>query len=1185
MAEMLTAEQLQAVRNRGGDLLVSAAAGSGKTKVLVERLMGYLTDPQEPANVDDFLIITYTKAAASELRGKIADRLAMEIALQPENRHLQKQMQRLYLASISTVHGFCGDLLREYVYRLDLPGDFRVADENECRELRELILEGLLNERYAQEQPDEAFLAFVDTQGLGRTDSLVPEIVQKVYDSARCHLDPPKWLERCLRDSSCQNVTRAEQTPWGRFLMDDLRDYLDLQLGAMTQCVEIAGSIPGWEKPAALLAATVEQLRTLRESETWDDVYDRKEIDYGRLVFPKKGGDLETADRIKAVREGCKKGLSRKLASFSDPNRQVMEDLKKIALAARGLVELVTEFGSRLDAMKKSRRIVDFGDLEHRALDLLLGKRRDGATKIAQEVGSRFREIMVDEYQDSNAVQDAIFSALTRERRNLFLVGDVKQSIYQFRLADPGIFLKKYNDFVPAADAPLRQGRKVLLSRNFRSGGAVLEAANHVFRTCMSVRVGGLDYGDAEALIEGIPHEGLGEPEVELHAIAVDADTYAEEAAFAAKRIAQLLDGTHRIRDGAGQRLIQPEDIVILLRSPGSVGSQFRQALGQMGIPCSSGSGGDLLQTQEVETFRSLLQIIDNPRQDIPLLAVLASPVFGFTAEELAAIRANTRGAAFYEALTREDSPKVRAFLDTLQDLRQVERLRELPDLLEVILRKTRMDSIFAAMDDGARRLSSFQAFYQYAVDYASGGQRDLGQFLTHLQLLEEQGLPASDDCDAGNVRIMSIHKSKGLEFPVVLLCGLSREFNRESLRAQVLCHQELGLGLSCVDPENRVRYPSAAKRAIAARISGESLSEEMRVLYVAMTRARDRLIMTYASRSLQSDLQGLAARMDMGARELLTASASCPGTWVLLAALRRTEAGELFSMAGKPRETAVSAVPWCIRVEQGCSEDRSAAPAEEQSFTLPEETLERMATGLAFRYGHLEATKAPSKLTATQLKGREKDREAAQNAREPRPASRAWRKPDFAGAPHAAQGKDRGSAIHAAMQYIRYENCKDEHGVEEELRRLVEERYLTAEQGALVDTAQIAAFFATELGQRLVRGGEVVREFKFSILEDASRFGEGLSGEKVLLQGVVDCALIEEDGIILLDFKTDRVTEQTMPERAAQYNPQVRAYAKALARIYERPVKEALLYFFCVNAYVPVPITSQDPPAEGSAP
>lgn len=1171
MAEMLTAEQAQAVQNRGGDLLVSAAAGSGKTKVLVERLMGYLTDPQEPANVDDFLIITYTKAAASELRGKIADRLAKEIALHPENRHLQRQMQRLYLASISTVHGFCGDLLREYVYCLDLPGDFRVADENECRELRELILEGLLNERYAQERPDEAFLAFVDSQGLGRTDSLAPEIVQKVYDSARCHLDPQKWLDQCLADSACQNVTRAEETPWGRFLMDDLREYLDLQLGAMAQCVEMAGRIPGWEKPAALLTATAEQLRALRESQTWDDVYAHKEIDYGRLVFPKKGGDPETAERIKAVREGCKKGLSRKLAAFSDPNGQVMEDLRRIALAARGLVELVTEFGNRLDAMKKSRRIVDFGDLEHRTLDLLLGKRRGGATKIAQEVGSRFREIMVDEYQDSNAVQDAIFSALTREKRNLFLVGDVKQSIYQFRLADPGIFLEKYNDFVPVVDAQPRQGRKVLLSRNFRSGGAVLEAANHVFRTCMSVQVGGLDYGDAEALTEGIPHESLGEPEVELHAIEVDADTYAEEAAFAAKRIAQLLDGTHFIRDGEGQRPIQPEDIVILLRSPGSVGGRFRQALGQLGIPCTSGSGGDLLQTQEVETFRALLQIIDNPRQDIPLLAVLASPVFGFAAEELAAIRTNSRGTGFYEALVRENSQKVREFLDTLQDLRQVERLRELPDLLEAILCKTRMDSVFAAMDDGARRLSNFQAFYQYAVDYASGGQRDLEQFLTHLQLLEEQGLPISGDGDAGSVRIMSIHKSKGLEFPVVLLCGLAREFNRESLRAQVLCHQELGLGLSCVDTENRVRYPSIAKRAIAARIGGESLSEEMRVLYVAVTRARDRLIMTYASRSLQSDLQGLAARMDLGARELLTASASCPGTWVLLAALRRTEAGALFALAGKPGETAVSAVPWHIRVQRGCQESQTAAAVEERAQELPREVLEKMERGLAFRYGHLAATKAPSKLTATQLKGREKDREVAQNARETKPAGRTWRKPDFAH--HTAQGKDRGSAIHAAMQYIRYERCGNEDGVKAEIHRLVEERYLTPEQGALVDTAQIAAFFATGLGQKLTHGGVVLREFKFSILEDASQFGEGLSGEQVLLQGVVDCALIEEDGIILLDFKTDRVTEQSVSERAAQYDSQVRAYAKALARIYEKPVKEALLYFFRINTYVPVAI------------
>ena len=902
MAEQLTPEQRQAVVERGGDLLVSAAAGSGKTKVLVDRLMGYLTDAQSPANMDEFLIITYTKAAATELRGKIADRLSREIAANPENRHLQRQMQRLYLAKISTVHSFCGDLLREYVYRLDLPGDFRVADENECKELREQVLQGLLDEQYAQAGENAGFRAFVDSQGLGRTDSLVPEIIQKVYDSARCHLDPAAWLKKCREDCACQGISAPEETIWGRFLIEDLQVYLEQQIAALSVCASQAGAVTGWEKAADVLQATVTQLKRLRESGTWQEVHRWKDVDYGRLTFSKKAGDPDTAERIKAVRDACKKGLGKKLAAFSDDGEQVLADLRQTALAAQGLVSLVEQFSQGYAEAKKRRRIVDFGDLEHRTLDLLLGKGRTGLTAAAREVSARFREIMVDEYQDSNTVQDAIFAALTRERSNLFLVGDVKQSVYQFRLADPGIFLKKYAAFAPAGQAEAGQGRKVLLSRNFRSGGAILEAANHVFRTCMTARVGGLDYGDGEALQEGIPHIPLGEAEVELHAIPVERDTYAEEAAFAAERIAALLDGSHMIRGEEGLRPIKAEDIVILLRSPGSVGAQFRAALQRRGIPCNAGGGGDLLRTPEVGAFHALLQVISNPRQDIPLIAVLASPVFGFTAEDLAAVRTKNRSGGFYDALQLDDRPKTLHFLEVLESLRREERTSGLPELLQKVLLLTRLDSIFAAQPDGGERLRNVQAFHQYALDYAAGGQRDLEQFLTHLQILGEQGLIPVGERESTGVQIMSIHKSKGLEFPVVFLCGLSREFNRESLRAQVLCHQELGLGLSCVDSEHRVRYPAISKRAIGVKAGEESLSEEMRVLYVAMTRARDRLIMTYAEKYLEKTLRDLVLRMDLGQRELLTASAVCPGEWVLLAALRRTEAGELFALVGRPQ-------------------------------------------------------------------------------------------------------------------------------------------------------------------------------------------------------------------------------------------------------------------------------------------
>ena len=1168
MADKLTREQAQAVNDRGGKLLVSAAAGSGKTKVLVDRLLKYLTDPVDPANLDEFLIITYTKAAASELRGKIAAKLSERIAEEPENKHLQKQMQRLFLTKISTVHGFCSDLLREYAWRLDLAADFRVADENECREIRDTVLADLLDRAYRTAGEDPLFRSFVDTQGLGRDDRLVPEIILKVYDSAKCHLDPEGWLESCLAAADVEDVTDASETVWGRYLMDDLMEYLDCQLLVMERCARDAECCPGMDKAAINLKTTLHQLRALRDSRTWDEVVANKAIDYGRLTFPRKCEDPVLADRIKAARAACKKGLEKKLHSFANPSEQVLCDLRQSADGARGLVALVRQFEKEYTHAKRSRRVLDFSDLEHRTLDLLLGKSRGGITAVTAEVSSRFREIMVDEYQDSNGVQDAIFSALTQKKRNCFMVGDVKQSIYQFRLADPGIFLDKYHTYKPAESALAGEGRKVLLSHNFRSGSEVIEAVNDVFRTCMSPTVGGLYYGDQEALREGIPHDPVPDTAVELYALDIREDTYAEEAAFTASRIREMLDSGAPVRQGDGFRPVQPEDIVILLRSPGSVGGHFQRALEELGIRCSSGGGTDLLQTGEIATLRSLLQTIYNPRQDIPLISILASPVFGFTADDLAAFRSQRRGGSVYDALLRSDLPKAASFLDTLKHLRQVARMETLTQLLKECLCLTRMDSVYASMPGGEARRENLQTFFQLAAEFEMGNHRDLGQFLDHLDAMEEKGLISAGASGSGCVTIMSIHKSKGLEFPVVFLCGLAREFNRESLRAQILCDKELGLGLSVADTANRVRYPTISKRAIAVKMAKESLSEEMRVLYVAMTRARDRLIMTYASRSLESDLQDIALRQDFDGGDLLCRDVVCPGEWVMLTAMNRMEAGELFAVGGKPNETRLTQIPWKIRVAQA-PEITVGGSVQTEEACLPEEIVARLHQALAFRYGHTAATQTPSKQTATQRKGRQKDAEAAEDTQEPKILHRSWRKPSFLKG--KIQGKEYGSAIHAALQYIRYEACVDLEGIQQEAARLVEQGFLTEEQGELVDCGKLAAFFTSEIGRKLTGGTPYLREFKFSILDAASDYGDGLDGEKVLLQGVVDCALMEEDGITVIDFKTDHVTEATLPDVAARYRPQVQTYGEALSRIYEMPVKAQYLYFFRLDRFVPV--------------
>ncbi len=1167
MAEKLTPQQEMAVLNRGGRLLVSAAAGSGKTKVLVDRLLSYLLDPVQPANLDEFLIITYTKAAAAELRGKIASKLSEKMAENPENRHLGRQMQRLYLTKISTVHAFCGDILREYAYLVDLPADFRVADENECRQIRDNAMSKTLDEAYLHSE-DADFRAFVDSQGLGRDDRLVPEILLKVYDSARCHLSPKAWLDACVSNADTYGIEDAAQTVWGSYLLSNFRDTLAMHIEAMNQCIALAENVDEMGKPVALFKQTVAQLEELKNANTWDDIALHSGVDYGRLTFSKKCPDAELCERMKAVRSACKKWVEKQLKIFTDPSVVVLGDLRQSAAAVRGIVKLVEAFDKEYARAKKQRRILDFGDLEHTTLDLLLGKSRSGPTAAASEIGNRFREIMVDEYQDSNAVQDAIFSTLTEKRKNCFMVGDVKQSIYQFRLADPTIFLEKYHSYLPAEDALPSQGRKVMLSKNFRSGGDVLAGVNDVFRVCMSPKVGGLEYGEEEALREGFEHKPLGEPEVELWAVNVQESTYEEEAAFVAKRIVELTDGKHYVRQREELRPIQIEDIAILLRSPGSVGGYYKAALESHGIRCSTGGGDDLLQTQEISVLWAIMQTISNPRQDIPLLAALASPVFCVTAEELAEIRGENRYESIYDALQQSQNPKIREFLSLLNHWRREARLQPLARLIATIFAQTGMDSIYAAMSNGQARFANLQTFYQLAVDFEKSGRRDLEQFLSHLDAMQDKGLIVSGEEGAsGAVTIMSIHKSKGLEFPVVFVCGLSREFNRESTRAQVLCDQNLGLGLAAVDERNRVRYPTVAKRAIAAKITADSLSEEMRVLYVALTRARDRLIMTYASQTLEKDLRELALRMHIGQRELLTQDAVCSGEWVLLAALQRTEAGELFALGGKPEDTKPGEPPWLIRVVQAPQAGHSGLTEEVQA--MPEEAVAQLQSAMTFQYPYMAATVAPSKQTATQRKGRAKDEEAQEHTQQVLQKSFRWRKPKFIS--DQKDGALVGTATHCAMQYLNYANCVDTQAIRKEVEALVARGNLTQEQAQMINCDEIAVFFTSDFGKKLRQHPQVLREFKFSILDDGTAYDASLQGEEILLQGVVDCAMVDEDGITILDFKTDYVTEETLDEKVTYYRPQVLAYVNAMERIYQRPIKEALLYFFRLNRFVKV--------------
>ena len=1175
MAEVkLTASQQAAIDNRGGALLVSAAAGSGKTKVLVERLMRMVCDPIHPQNINEFLIITYTNAAAAELRGKISMELSRRLAEQPENRHLQRQLSLVYLAEISTVHAFCANLLRTYAHALDLAPDFRVAEESEAQLLRMRCLDQILDDAYAQLQDNEALRAAVDLFGYGRDDHGLSAAVQTIYQAAQCHPYPARWLEKCRNVLKLSQYHSCLETPWGASLLERFQCFLSEQIAAMEAAVAQMQGIDALEKSyVPCFQENLDLLRRLAGLRDWDQLAEKIPAGFGRIRAVRNFEDKQLLAKWKAIRSRCLDGLRDWKEVFYGNSDEVMADLACSADALCGILELVERFTKTFSQEKRRRRLMDFGDLEHEAIRLLTDSSTGRPTSTAREIAGRYAEILVDEYQDSNEVQEQIFAAISQDGRNRFMVGDVKQSIYRFRLADPSIFLKKYRSYAAASEAAAGEPRKIILSDNFRSRPEILAAVNDVFSTVMSEQVGDLPYGADEALQAGLAYEPLNQPVVELHCMVPslgDNDVVEKgktEASFVADRVVRLLaEGT--VEGLEGPRKVKPEDIVILLRSVNSAAPDYVAALRARGVPCACDRGESLLDTLEVEVMLSILQVIDNPRQDIPLVSALSSPVFQFTAEDLAEIRAERRSGPFYDAMVQHarQHEKSRQFLEFLQIIREESKWSSLQGLLQLVYADTKIEAIFGAMPDGERRRSNLQAFFAFAVEYAAEGHPTLMQFLSDLEHRKQQGIAVqrSEPQQESAVQIMSIHKSKGLEFPIVILADLSRRFNTEDLRQQIVTHPELYAASNIIDWENGVRFPTIAKKAIALQLRQESLSEELRVLYVGMTRAKCRLIMTYCSKFLCTELESIAAEAARPVAPAFSARAKNPGWWILMTAMCRSEAGELFAAGGYPAEASVSDYPWEIRFHEAVQTaylPKGAVQPKPDELRLPPEyrILERMA----FQYPYLYASRIPSKVTATQMKGRNVDEEALEDGVEVLPRRhKALRRPDFVMENRGLTPAEKGTANHRFLQFASYEACETLAGVKGELQRMVEQEFLTAEQADAVSCEQMVQLFQSDLGRRIQLAQHVVREMKFSILADAAIYDTSASGEQVMLQGVVDCMLVEPEGLVIIDFKTDAVSPGGEWKRAEYYKGQLEIYAKALSRIYGKPVKHRILYF-----------------------
>lgn len=1154
----LTPDQQNAVTARGGTVLVSAAAGSGKTRVLTERLAGWVTDSADPHDVGEFLVITYTRAAAAELRGRILSELQGRSAAAPENKRLRRQVSLCCRAPIGTIHSFCADTLREFGHEIGLTPDFRVGDEDKCAELREKALDKTLETAYAQIETDADFAALVDSVGAGRDDRRLENAVLDLHGKLQSHPFPEKWASEAAAGLQVSDLTDAGETVWGREILvragRTVAYWHDrLESCWQTLCKTEALKAAYGPSVAETLAGMRDFLRSAEQG--WERARAALPVPFPRLK-PLKDCEEEKA-AFKAVRDPCKKAVQGVSALLDAPSEKLLGEIEVSAGAMRALLSLTIAFERAYAAEKKRLNLLDFSDLEHMAVKLLWDDAAGAPTKTARLLSKRYTEILVDEYQDVSAVQELLFQAVSRGGKNLFLVGDVKQSIYRFRLADPSIFLEKYKRFAPFGTAPAGEAQKILLQRNFRSDAVILDACNSVFENIMSEELGEVRY-DADARLiasDTAPRRGVAELTLLALPEAEDAerpDKTLAEARMVAERIRALVAGGTKILDGGVERALRYGDIALLMRSPGTAGPAFRRALAEAGIPVLSEQGGGFFAAPEIQTVRALLSVIDNPHRDVPLTAALLSPVFGFTADELAAARACAPEGDLFSALSCAAQEKCAAgekcaaFLSALDTLRRLSADIGVCQLLYLLYDRYALPEKCAAVSGGTLRLMQL---FDLAAQFEENGYRGLYAFLRQLARMETRGEePAAPSAGAADaVSIMSIHKSKGLEFPVVFLVNTGRKFNTADLRAPVLVHPKLGLGCKVTDLSRGIEYPTLARRAIAGRLTGELLSEEMRVLYVAMTRAKERLYISCAASEPDALLEKLKSGISSPlAPEFLRASPNM-ANWLLAAALLPGSALQL-------------------KIDRRVYDETAWRTEETPRKEADPETVAYLKNALLFQYAHTDSTALPAKLTATALPTEDPDGEPLL-----REHIHSFRVPEL-GAKRALTSAERGTATHIVMQFIDFSKTGTLPEIEDEIARIRALGQLTDQQAEAVDRGAVLRFFASDTGRRILRADSVWREQKFSVLCPSERFWPETRDEELLLQGVMDCVIEEKGTLTVMDYKTDYVTEESLPARAEHYRRQIEAYLFAAGELFEKPVAGGLLCFLRsgLTAFIP---------------
>lgn len=1242
MAINWTKEQRQVIESRNRNLLVSAAAGSGKTAVLVERIIRMITEGENPLNIDQLLVMTFTKAAADEMRERILEAVDEKLREDPENDHLQMQAAMIPYAQITTIDSFCLSIIREHYNKLDIDPAFRVGDEGEMMLLRQEVMRDMLEEHY--QSGDESFSIFVETYAVGKSDYGIEEYIMQVYTFSQSNPWPGQWLAACKKELELDGESQLMETVWMDFLMKDVH----MQLGEL--CVQLEDAIRVCEEengPEAYIPMLVSDLKMMRSicDEPDYEALNRalSGISFARLAsIRSKEIDAGKKAYVTGCRDRVKKALGkiRDLYGFESID-VVVRDMKGTGEAVNMLLSLAAEYSEQYQEKKKEKNIVDFNDLEHYALEILLDETEEGRipSGAADELSRQYEEILVDEYQDSNDVQETLINAISRERfgtPNVFMVGDVKQSIYKFRLARPELFLKKYETY-PKEDGSYQ---KIELHQNFRSRESVLTGINEVFYQIMAKSLGNIQYTEEAALHSGAVFEESerklsGKPELlmvntgsdllkQLDDEAADYTSREMEAKLIASRIRQMTDPENGLavwdKKQKEYRTARYGDMVILLRSLSGWAEDFVNVLMNEGIPAYAERRTGYFTTIEVETVLSLISIIDNPMQDIPLAAVMKSPIVGVSDEELAHLSAvykkkmkkrqdrglyaawkdylDTYSKENGEMISDEEYPELFSRLsgldELLEDYRRKSAYLSIHEMLYLIYEGTGYYDYISAMPAGEARKANLDMLVEKASAYEKTSYTGLFHFVRYIENLKKYDTDFGEASLAGDedtVRILSIHKSKGLEFPVVFLAGMGKKFNKQDIYGKILIDPDLGIGTDYLDLELRVKAATLKKNVLRRRLELESLGEELRVLYVAMTRAKEQLIMTGTDRYLEKKLERYLEipRVEGQIPFTILSTADSFLDWLLMSLSGKyTELG-IGSEAGADAGSMIVkeySVSEFVGQEIERQAEKKLSREELIHFDTEKMYDEEYAAGLLaalnYRYPHAADIGLHTKLSVSEIKKQGQMIDEEESAFLPTI-------PDFLAEEKKEEkrgGAFRGTAYHRVLELLDFSAVTSEMEVHQAIEQIKAERRMDEESISLLDPSVIWNFLQSSLGRRMSRAqkeGRLHKEQQFVIGIPAKEMGlRDLSlpaqeedsidtDELVLIQGIIDAYMEEEDHLVIVDYKTDRVRRGGESILKEHYGVQLEYYRRALEQMTGKKVTEKIIYSLTLQEEIPI--------------